>query len=113
MLFFNCAATLFSPVYRRGEPVRWGLLSYTVIVFSLATVTTVMNLHIRSISYIDNRKFPGVKGRLPPGPLGYLYYTSPEAVSIIPNVAFLLNNWLADGLLVSSLFNAAFTRPGV
>ena len=108
-MFFKCMTALFDPVYRRGERVNWGLVSYTVVMFALATAPTAMYLQIQSISYIDNRNFPGVEGFLPPGPIAYQVYISLEAISIIPSVALALSNWLADGLLVSSLSNTAFT----
>ena len=71
-----------------------------------------MNLNIQSISYIDNREFPG-NDALPPGPLGYQYLIYSKAITIVPNLMFLLNNWLADGLLVSSVPNSIFHAPHV
>ena len=59
-----------------------------------------MNLNTRSICYIDNREFPGTAA-LPSGPFGYQVTVYPKAISLVPNVMFLLNNWLADGVLVS------------
>ena len=110
VVFFQCMAALFNPVYRRGEPIKWGLVSYTVVMFSLATVQTVLNLHIFSISYIDDRKFPGFDG-VPPGPLAYqlLAYTRP--VGLAAFVMYPLSNWLADGLLVSFPLDVAFPHP--
>ena len=111
VLFFQCMAALFNPVHRRGERVKWWLVSYTVVMCSVATVLTAMNLYVQSISYIDNRKFPGVGDSPPPGPLGYQVFSNSTPLVIIPNTMFVLNNWLADGLLVSSLFDTVFTRP--
>ena len=111
-LFFNCMAALFNPVHRRGEGVKWGLVSYTVVIFLFATVSIGMNLDVQSICFIDNREFPGFEGGWP-GPHGYQYFIGPEAVSIIPLVTFPLTNWLADGLLVRSFVSAAFTCQGV
>ena len=105
-------AALFNPVYRRGEGVKWGLVSYVVAMFSLATVYTAMIIHILSISYIDNRNFPGDDESYT-GPYGYLYALTYKAINVTPRVAFRLNNWLADGLLVSFLFDAVVARPGV
>ena len=113
MLFFHCMAALLDPVNRRREGIKWGLVTYTVVMFSFVTVFTAMNLNVQSISFIDNREFPGVEGVLPPGPLGYQFFIYSRALSVIPNVMFLLNNWLADGLLVGSLFDVAFTRPAI
>ena len=93
---------LFNPIHRRGEPIKWGLVSYTIAIFAVETVLTAMNLHILSISYVDNREYPGVKGMTNPGPNGYQIIISPEAVSIIANATFTLSDWLANGLLVSS-----------
>ena len=113
VLFFRCTAALLNPVHRRGEPIRWGLVSYIAIMFSVVTVLTAMEVNVQSISYIDNRNFPGIEGVLPPGPAGYQWLISPEAINVVPNVMFNLCNWLADGLLVSSLFDTPFTYPNI
>ena len=105
-LFFNCMAALFNPAFRRGEGIKWGLVTYTVIMFSLVTVYTAMKDHILSICYIDNRDFPDG------GPWGYHESNSYSALFIIARAAFNLNNWMADGLLVSSLIIAVTTHPG-
>ena len=103
MLFFKCMAALFNPLYRRGDLIKWGLVSYTVAMSLLVTIGTATQLDVQSISYIDNRQFPGVKGVLPPGPTGYQSLITTEAITVIENVPFVLNNWLAEGLLVSAL----------
>ena len=113
MLFFQCMAGLFNPVRRKGDRIKWGLVSYTVITFLIATVATVMNLDFQSVSYVDNREFPGVGGVSPPGPLAYQMSAPTSAISIVSNVSFPLNNWLADGLLVSPPSDATFTHPPV
>ena len=71
--------------------------------FALVTAGTTMQLNVESISYINNRKFPGVEGVLSPGPLGYQWLIAPKPVSFLQSALFALSNWLADGLLVSSL----------
>jgi len=115
MLFFQCMAALLNPVHRRGEGIRWWFVSYTVAMFLFVTVYTAMNLQIQSESFIDNRKdfiYPHstvVKS----GPIEYQYVIRKSALGLIPNTMFNLNNWLADGLLVSSLFDATPTRPGI
>jgi len=100
VLFFQCLAALFNPANRRGRSVKWGLVVYTVAMFSIVTVFTAMNDNIQSISYIDNREFPGDGDTIPPGPLGYQLFIYSKPLTIIPNLMFLLNNWLADGLLL-------------
>ena len=114
VLFFQCISALFSPTHRRGEAVKWGLVFYTLLMFSVVTIYTATYLNIQSISLIDNREFPGVEGLLPPGPLGYRWLIHSKALTgIIPNLMFLMGNWLADCLMVSTLFDAAPTRPDV
>jgi len=105
VLFFQCMTGLFDPVNRRRDGIKWGLVSYTVIVFLLSIVTTGTGLDLGSISFIDNREYPGsVEGNIAPGPLGYQLTIYQSAVSMIPSITFLLGYWLADGLLVSSSF---------
>jgi len=115
LLFFQCMAAFLNPVHRRGEGIKWWLVSHIVAMFSFVTVYTAMNLHIQSKSFIDKRKDhvspdSTVVGS---GPLHYQSNIHGVALGIIPYVMFNLNNWLADGLLVSSLFDAAPTRPGI
>ena len=112
VLFFQCMAGLLNPIPRRAEEgIRWGLVSYTAAMFSFVTVYLATSLNIQSLAFIDNREFP----YNPPlsGPLGYQDSIRPKALGIIPNLMFLLNYLLADGLLVSALFGAASTWPGV
>ena len=84
-----------------------------VLIFTFATVLTAMQLDIQSISFIDNRKFPGLKGLAPPGPLGFQASSWSGPLILTPGLVYILTNWLADGLLVSSLFDATPTRPGI
>jgi len=112
VLFFKCMTALFNPVYRRGEGIKWGFVFYTAIMFSLVTVHLTTNLHVLSISYIDNREFAGpVNGVVLHGPYGYQASINFKAISVIPRAAFRLNNWSADGLLVGSLFDAVVAHP--
>ena len=96
---------LFDPIHHKGKGIKWGLVSYTAVVFLLATVQTALNLDVQSISYINNREFPGINGQIAPGPLGYQTIIYAEALSVVPYAMLALSNWLADGLLVSSLFD--------
>ena len=113
MLFSKCVAALFNPVHRRGEPIKWGLVSYTVIMFSLVTVETAMTLKIHSISYIDNRDFHGRDILQIPGPYGYQFSIPLDAMSIIPISVLILSNWLANGHLVGSSSDVNLTHPSV
>jgi hypothetical protein len=92
---------LLNPVYPTREGVRWGLVAHTAAMFSFVTIFTAINLDIQSISYIDNREFPGDSSMFPPGPLGYQIFIYSKAISVVPTIMFHLNTCLADGLLVS------------
>ena len=103
--------SLFNPVYRRGERVKWGFISYTVAMFSSLTIHNAAVFNMESMCYIDNRDFPGVENVLPPGPGGFQQHM--VALNLIAYVTFIFNGWLADGLLVSSLLDDTLTRTGV
>jgi len=109
VVFFQCMTALLNPVARERQGIKWGPLSYTVVMFSLATVYTATKLNVQSVSFIDNREFPGIDGSIAPGPLGYLWSNS-RALCTVPNLMFLMSNWLADGLMVGSLFNVVRVR---
>ena len=111
VLFFQCMAALLNPVHRIGEGIKWGLVFHTVAMFSLATVYTTILLHGQSICSIDNRNFFDPNGVLSPGPMGYQSSIWSGPLGVTLTVVFLLNNWLADGLLVSYLIDAVPTRP--
>jgi len=92
VLLFDCMTALFNPVHRGGERINWVLASYTMIMFSLVTALTTMKLNFLSISYTDNREYPGVEGKTDPGPYGYLDVIYANPVNAIPNIAFCWNN---------------------
>lgn len=92
---------LLNPPDRRKGGVKWALVAHTTAMFSLATVALVTNLQLQSISYIDNRGFPGVDGAQPSGPFAYQFFIIYDVINIIPGIMFFSNQWLADGLLVS------------
>lgn len=96
---------LLNPV-ERTRGFKWPFVVHTVAMFSFVTIYTAVNLNIHSTSYIDNRGFPGNE-ELPPGPLGYLFFSYSKRINIIPTLMFLFNNWLADGILVSPAYRSA------
>ena len=98
---------LLNPTDRTRGAIKWGLVAYTAAMFSFVTIFTAIGLDIVSISFIDNRDFPGVINVLDPGPLGYRFLVYSKALSVVPNAMFLLNNWLADGFMVGPVFNSA------
>jgi len=83
----------------KGGGVKWALVVHTVTMFLLTTISTAMGMALQSTSDVDNREFPG-DDESPPGPFGYNLFLFSKAIIIVPNVLFLLSNWLADGLLL-------------
>ena len=89
----------FNPVNRTRGRIKWELVAHTTAMFSFVTISTALNLDIQSFAYIGNREFPG-NDAIPPGPLGYQFLIYSKAISVVPSIMFILNQWLADGLLV-------------
>ena len=103
-LFFQCMATLLSPANPIRKPTRWALAAHTVALFLFFTIPLGINFDYLSMDYINNREFPG-NDEFPPGPVGYGNLLSPGATTTVLDAMFPLNQWLADGLLVSTILN--------
>ena len=112
VLFFQCMSALLNSVNHPKGKIRWGLVTHTAAMFSFVTVYTATTLDTQSISYIDNREFPGADG-WSPGPLGYQFFIYSKPITVIPSIMFAFNQWLADGLLVSTIFNSTFQAANV
>jgi hypothetical protein len=91
---------------RDGKKWEWGLLVHTVALFLVTTIYAASSLYGLEESYINGRESPGGDG-IPPGPYGYQYLPKFLAVRFISYSAVQMNQWLADGLLVSSTPNSA------
>ena len=77
------------------------------------TLFSVMTVHVAVVQvgvltiFIDKRNFPGNSEGLPPGPAGAMvFFVNKAAYMGFGNVGFPLNQWLSDGLLVSSVSNS-------
>ena len=90
VLFFRCIAALLNPIHRREERITWGLVSYAVVMFLLVTVGNAVHPYLQSISFINNRDFPGIEGVVDPGPLVYQLFVAPKVLGIVPSVSFTL-----------------------
>lgn len=99
-LFFQCMTALLNPVKHMKASVKWGLVAHVVVMFSLLTIAFGIDRDVESVSFIDNREFPPTD-ELPPGPVGYQATIWSDPSSIVTTVVYPLNQWLADGLLVS------------
>ena len=104
-LFFQCIATLLNPTNPIRKGVRWAFVAHTISLFLLVTIPFGIDFDYSSTEYINNREFPG-NDEFPPGPLGYDYLLSLGATSTVFDAMFPLNQWLADGLLVSPVSNS-------
>lgn len=103
VLFFRCLSTLLNPIDRTRGGIKWGFVAHVVLMFSLVTIYTAANLDLQSISYIDNREYPGLNDGFP-GPFNYEYLIYYKPISVISPVMFIMNYWLADGLLLYRCF---------
>jgi hypothetical protein len=101
-LFFQCISALLNPANRMKRGTKWGLMAHTVTQFSLATTGAVISRNILSNSFVDNREFPG-NDKAPPGAYGYKHLLLLDTVGTFYNTLLPFNQWLADGLLVSSV----------
>ena len=104
-LFFQCMATLLSPANSMGRGIRWAHVAHTVAMFLFLTVSLVIAFDYLSIEYINNREFPG-NDESPPGPFGYDGLLALKPATTVFYAMFPLNQWLADGLLVSPIVNS-------
>lgn len=91
---------------RTNGNIKWPLVVHTAAMFSFVTVYTAMYLNLQSISFIDNREYTGLNDDLAPGPIGYQQLIYNKPIAFFAHIMFMLNTWLADGLLVSSPLHA-------
>ena len=103
VIFFQCTGALFNPANRTKEGIKWLPVTHAAVMFSFVAVCAGVVLGLQSVSFVDNRTFPGIGGLVFPGPLGCRLFVYYKAINLVPNLTVLLNNWLADGLLVSSV----------
>ena len=93
---------LLSSSNQMRKGIKWALIAHTVSMFSFLTIPAGISQNVSSVCYIDNRNFPG-SDVAPPGPIGCpdVLFTVGTRISFA--VMFPLNQWLADGLLVSRI----------
>ena len=104
-LFFHCMGVLLSPTNPIKKSVKWALVVHTMLMFSFLTIPVALDLNVASVTYIDDREFPGNE-ESSPGPIGWLRILSAKSIGTIFLVMFPFNQWLADGLLVGPVPNS-------
>ena len=100
-LFFQCMATLLSPANPITKGIKWALVAHTVVLLLVLTISDGIGFDYLPIEYINNREFPGNDESPWPGPIGYDDLLAFNATTTVFYAMFPLNQWLADGLLVS------------
>ena len=95
---------MLNPADRTRGGIKWGFVVHTALMFSIVTAYNADNLALQSLSYINNREYPGDNDGYP-GPFNYQYIIYNKPIAVVPAIMFILNYWLADGLLVSSVLN--------
>jgi hypothetical protein len=98
-------SALLNPVNDIRGGIKWGLVAHTVAMFSFLTLPIAVDLNDRSNCYINERNYPG-DDEIPPGPFGAMSLINIEGLHLAYAAMFPLNQWLADGLLVSSVSNS-------
>ena len=98
-------ATLLRPTDRSREGIRWTLVAHTIALFLFLTIQKGIGFYNLSIEYINIREFPG-NDEFPPGPTGYNGLLDLKAGITLANAMFPLNQWLADGFLVSPILSS-------
>ena len=87
--------------------VKLGLVAYTAALFSLSTISLAVGRDLFSTVFVDIRSFPGTE-EYPSGPIGgTIVFTANAARAILISFPGSVNQWLSDGLLVSSVSNSA------
>ena len=103
-VFFRCMCVLLSPANPIKRGIKCALVVHTVALFLFLTIPVGIDLNYLSISYINDREFPG-DDEQPPGPFGYGDTLHDKATFAVFSLMFPLNQWLADGLLVGPAQN--------
>ena len=103
-------SALFNDVKLPRGTIKWPLVAHTVTMLSILTVVTAIYLEVQPFVNIDDRKSPGGVGLPFPGSLIYQSFIYSKVNGVVIMTMVFLNTWLADGLLVSSMFDSA---PGV
>lgn len=94
-LYFICLS-LFWSSRKRDLKTSWIFGTYITINFILGSIGNAANILDTQYTFIDNRAFPG-------GPLAYAVVSYGIPFNVAGFVAYVINAWFQDGLLVRRL----------
>ena len=100
---------LLNPVCGTKKAIKWGLVAQTFVMFSFLTIANLINDDLLSVEFVNNREFSEA-GRLL-GPFNYAFFVDEEAEGTVAGFLPLINQWLANGLLVSPASNPVAHVP--
>ena len=72
------------------------MLAYVSCVFILGSIGNGAQMRLLELAYVDDRNYPG-------GPGAFEEYDGSIRVNVVGTAAYVVNAWLADGLLVCYL----------
>lgn len=88
-----------------GRFQSWFLVGFIFLLFLMGTINLACNTKMNQLMFIDNRDFPG-------GPNAWFFTNYNSGINTAGNAAYIIANFLADGLLVrqSRCLAAPFRR---
>lgn len=97
VIFLMCLNLLVRQITRKNWKIQVPLVIYIWILFICSTIFIAANSNMARLSFVDNRNFPG-------GPSAFETVMFSIPVDNMGNVAFVIANWLADGLMVNIVY---------
>lgn len=94
-VFAQCLYHIWPRSVKRGTKNNWFLITFIWILFVMGTINFACNTRMTQLMFIDNRAFPG-------GPMAWFMTNYGNGVNTAGNAGYIIANFLADALLVSS-----------
>lgn len=95
-LFAGCVHLLWAQMTRANRRRHAAFIAYVCVMFALGTIFMVCNAAFTQFAFVTHREYPGG-----PSAVENDFLADPSDES--GNVAFVIQCWLADALLVSAL----------
>lgn len=87
-----------------GRFQSWFLVGFIFLLFLMGTINMACNTKMNQLMFIDNRDFPG-------GPNAWFFTNYNSGINTAGNAAYIIANFLADGLLVRQFRCLAACAP--